>query len=320
MPKRKSPEEIELAEATSSVRSQLASCREVLLQFMRKHKIDRIPIPNERVIICKQLVSAKRITQQVVLDAVKATVEENKGSRIPDSVGLFCAFKSQLQQTVDKITYSSDVVCAASKDANKKPRDGPAPVDGSPDLLTQDIIDIANEVWCLKEASSTIAGQRKAARLAKAELCAAPVCSPAEECVREPNSPPTCEDPDVELESPDPPDCSPVAIMSEPVCEDTDTKLGPPDQEGTSAASTSTDSEPPLPEGKASPMDTIPQTTVEPKPVKSKNSVSKKLCYILIERIADHIFTSSRKSRMPSWAKLENDISWLIQQFFIDPK
>ena len=139
---------------------------------------------------------------------------------------------------------------------------------------------------------------------------------------------------DGQLDSPDQPPYSPE-IESEldvsPTCDTADGQLESPNQGNTSASDPGTEA--PLPDTEVSGPslvddtvanavaipDEIPVAPAPPKP-KPKSSVSKKLCYILLQSIADHIFTSSRKSRMPTWQKLESDVSWLIEQFFIDPK
>ena len=159
MPRKKNREEQELAEHISSMRSHLNLYHSTLLQFLDEHKIDRVPLDDERMLIRKTIVSSRRISAELILEVVKGTVLDiRKHGGMP--LALFGILKANLLNAVDKISHVADVVAVGSREAKKKPRDGPLPITGSINL-TDNVRAIAAEVWDLKQQSQVVAEQGK---------------------------------------------------------------------------------------------------------------------------------------------------------------
>lgn len=113
-------------------------------------RVGRVPLDAERVIVCKELISAKRITHKLVLGVVQTALNNHQGARLKDTVLLFCMLKTQLLEVVDKRSDSCDVVDAHSKEAQRQSRDGPKPIAEDAGILTDEVRAIANEIWELK--------------------------------------------------------------------------------------------------------------------------------------------------------------------------
>jgi len=183
MPKRKTPQQANLATETSAIRTQLNILRSDLLASVQELHIDsRMQLPLDatcnRVILCKELVSSKRITQKLVLGVVENAIDENQNARVPDAIMLFITLKTQLLNIVDKKSHSCDVVDAHSHEAQRQPRDGSKSVMGYPSMLTDEMIANANEIWELKTQSSHIAQKRKVSKkqpIAQVECDATPM-------------------------------------------------------------------------------------------------------------------------------------------------
>ena len=158
MPRKKNREEQELAEHISSMRSHLNLYRSTLLQFLDEHKIDRVPLDDERMLIRKTVVSSRRISAELILEVVKGTVLDiRKHGGMP--LALFGILKANLLNTIDKISHVADVVASTSKESNKKPRDGTIPMQGSIDLVTENVQAIAAEVWDMKQQITVVIEQ-----------------------------------------------------------------------------------------------------------------------------------------------------------------
>ena len=52
--------------------------------------------------------------------------------------------------------------------------------------------------------------------------------------------------------------------------------------------------------------------------VKPKSSVSKKLVYVLLERIAEYLFPLCQSARMPHWENVDSDVTSMVQQLYIN--
>ena len=304
MPKRKTRQEASLAAETSCVRTQLAILRGDLLKSMQELHVDRIPL-GDRVIVCKELCSARRITQKLLLGVVQHTLEGHNGARVPDAITLFVALKTQLLEVVDKKSHSCDVLLAHSHEAQRQPRDGRNPIVGDADLLSEEMIANANEIWQLKTQSSHIAQKRKALKTLKTET--QPIALP--ECDTMPVSPSSGETFTAASE-----EASPQQLSASPaVGESSPWTPAAVFDEAAFACTEVDDGAAPLP------IEAEMITTALPTPVKPKSSVSKKLAYVLVERIADHLFSLCRSNRIPYWEKVEGDVTSMVNQFYIDP-
>ena len=300
MPKRKTRQEASLAAETSCVRTQLAILRGDLLKSMQELHVDRIPL-GDRVIVCKELCSARRITQKLLLGVVQHTLESHKGARVTDAIMLFVTMKTQLLEVVDKKSHSCDVLLAHSHEAQRQPRDGRNPIVGDADLLSEEMIANANGIWQLKTQSSHIAQKRKAMKTETP-----PIMLP--ECDTMPVSPSSGETFAAASE-----EASPQQLSDSPVDENSPS-AGMLDEAAFACTRAEVD------DGAAPPpMEPEMITTASPAPVKPKSSISKKLAYVLLEKIAEFLFSLCRSKRMPYWEKVEGDVTSMVNQFYIDP-
>ena len=281
MPKQKSHQQASLAADTSAVRTQLIILRADLLSLVLEMRVDRVPLDAERVIVCKELISAKRITHKLVLGVVQTALNNHKGARLKDAVLLFCMLKTQLLEVVDKKGHSCDVVDAHSKETHRQSRDGPKPIVGDASILTDEVRAIANEIWELKTQSSQIAQKRKTLKaeplpIVPPEYDALPA-SPSRGEVREaPRS--TVDDASASTVF----DGSPLTVFDECefACTDADVQCAQ--------------------------IETVPEKgTTTSKPIKPKSSVSKKLAYVLLESIAEYLFSLCESGRMPHWENVD---------------
>ena len=275
MPKRKSRQQVSLAADTSAVRTQLAMLRADLLGLVREMQFDRVPLDAERVVVCKELTSAKRITHKLMLGVVQTTLNDQKGRRLQDALALWCMLKTQLLEVVDKKSHSCDVVAANSKEAHRQSRDGPKPIVGDAGILTDEMRSVADEIWELKTQSSQIAQKRKALKtgqlpIVPPEYDAVPASPSRGEVQEAPRS--TVDDASASTVF----DGSPSTVFDEGefACTDADVQCAQ--------------------------IETVPEKdTTTSKPIKPKSSVSKKLAYVLLESIAEYLFSLCERGRMP---------------------
>jgi len=284
----KSPEECDLTQATIQVREKLALYRLPLSQFLVHNGIDKVTIPqHDRVIVSTRIVSSKRITQGLMLQTVRSLVESNKGARIPDL--MWTTLKRRLLEVVDTITLNADVVASTSKQAKMKPRDGPALIEGSPQLLTDDILEIAQAIWSLKQTSANVAQRRKAMKIPLKP------------------TPNTCID------------------SVEPSCEEILESLTPSPQVQLRQLSPR-DSPPQVPKEKGTITNSVVEAAITEQVMsdslqgRPKSSISKSQAYLLIQAVSDLILSLSQDKRMPIWEAIEISVTELIGQFYLNPK
>ena len=264
-------------------------------------RVNRVPLDAERVIVCKELISAKRITHKLVIGVVQTTLNSHKGRRLKDAISLFCMLKTQLLEVVDKRSHSCDVVDTHSNEAHRQSRDGPKPIVGDTSILADDARAIANAIWELKTQSEQIAQKRKTLKtealpIVPHDYDTVPVSPPSSEL----STDVTKEAPQQQISTVD--ENSPSSVFDEVEfpCSDADVNCAQLE------------------------IETVPEidTTALPstiKPVKPKSSVSKKLAYVLMELIAEYLFSLCERGRMPHWESVTCDVTSMVQKFYINP-
>ena len=176
---------------------------------------------------------------------------------------------------------------------------------GDPSMLTEEMISNANEIWQLKMKSCHIAQKRKAL---KTDLEVPPIALSQCDTMHVSSS---------ELFASPTEEASPQQLSTSSVIDHEDSpSAGMLDEVGFAWPDAEADEADPEKDtiDLALPAAPLPAAVVKP-----KSSVSKKLAYVLLERIAEYLFSLCRTNRMPYWDKVKDNVTSMAHQFYINP-
>lgn len=219
MPRRKSPEEQEVADRLSTHRSNLAMYRAALIQYLDKVEMDHVELDAERVIFRSMTVTSKRLTRSVINGIIDAGLDVlTQAARAPLEQDIAAYMKAELKKQCDVVTYKGNLVKASSAEAKRVTREGMILRKGDASLVDAATRELCEAMWeelghrhgLVEEGKAVKRARMEASQTSQAtDAAPSPKGPRQEQPAQEPASPPS-----PQVASPGPPPAKPHSITA----------------------------------------------------------------------------------------------------------